>query len=434
MTSTNEALWNDLLKWQIDINKKDEALLKSKPIHDKTVSPIREMTEIVLDNLKPKGLNALSSTPKKDIPVNKKPTLIERAEAEKTKGNDYFKQSNFKQAVIHYTKAIELNPTVSVYYVNRAMAYIKLENYIEAERDCTKGIQFDTKNVKAYWRRGIALQKLGRIVEAKKDMELALKLEPKNATIAKDLQALISSNKTLPEEQKTNSKSKFRSLPINVIDAAYEPQSSQQPPLTPVSTSKVNKTTQPASEAPMTTAKQAKNVKESTANKTLVKEEQRKENEKKTTDSLPVKVTTEKAWPAIVPSSTVPLKFPVPKTNFEFERDWKTCKARGIDVLYQYFQNIPPASFATLFKSSLESDYFEQMIHILATKYVEQKTLKDIYDVLDGLSRVKRLDMLLMFLSKQQEKELESLFTLIKSSDVVPKDKVDRLSMFYKIR
>lgn len=33
--TTNEALWNDLLKWQTDINKKDEALLKSKPIHDK---------------------------------------------------------------------------------------------------------------------------------------------------------------------------------------------------------------------------------------------------------------------------------------------------------------------------------------------------------------------------------------------------------------
>ncbi|RCH88477.1 RNA polymerase II-associated protein 3 [Rhizopus azygosporus] len=430
--TTNEALWNDLLKWQTDINKKDEALLKSKPIHDKAISPIREMTEIVLDNLKPKGLNALSSTSKNDISVNKKPTLIERAEAEKTKGNDYFKQSNFKQAVVHYTKAIELNPTVSVYYVNRAMAYIKLENYIEAERDCTKGIQFDTKNVKAYWRRGIALQKLGRIVEAKKDMELALKLEPKNATIAKDLQALISTNKTLPKEQKTNSENKFRSLPINVIDAAYEPQSSQQPPLTPVSTSKVNKTPQPVSGTPMATAKQTKDVKEITANITSVKEEQRKE--KKTTDSVPAKVTTEKTRPAIVPSSTVPLKFSVPKTNFEFERDWKTCKARGIDVLYQYFQNIPPASFATLFKSSLESDYFEQMIHILATKYVEQKTPKDIYDVLDGLSRVKRLDMLLMFLSKQQEKELESLFTLIKSSDVVPKDKMDRLSMFYKIR
>lgn len=197
------------------------------------------------------------------------------------------------------------------------------------------------------------MQKLGRIVEAKKgiidslyilpslmstiiDMELALKLEPKNATIAKDLQALISSNKTLPKEQKTNSENKFRSLPINVIDAAYEPLSSQQPPLTPVSTSKVNKTAQLVSEAPMVTAKQTEDVKESTANKTPVKEEQRKE--KKTTDPVPAKVTTEKARPAIVPSSTVPLKFSVPKTNFEFERDWKTCKARGIDVLYQYFQ------------------------------------------------------------------------------------------------
>lgn len=33
-----------------------------------------------------------------------------------------------------------------------------------------------------------------------------------------------------------------------------------------------------------------------------------------------------------------PLKLTSPRTNYEFERDWKTYKCRGDDVLYQYFK------------------------------------------------------------------------------------------------
>jgi hypothetical protein len=43
------------------------------------------------------------------------------------------------------------------------------------------------------------------------------------------------------------------------------------------------------------------------------------------------------------------------------------------------------------------------MIHILATKYIENKTAEDMFNVLENLSRVRRLDMLVMFLSKKQE-------------------------------
>lgn len=40
----------------------------------------------------------------------------------------------------------------------------------------------------------------------------------------------------------------------------------------------------------------------------------------------------------IVKKSMTPLKVNVPRTNFEFERDWKTFKARGENELYEYFQ------------------------------------------------------------------------------------------------
>lgn len=101
--------------------------------------------------------------------------------------------------------------------------------------------------------------------------------------------------------------------------------------------------------------------------------------------------------------SIAPLKFTCPRTNFEFERDWKTYKGRGEDILYQYFQAIPPKEYAIIFKPSLESDQFEKMIEMVDARYTKDKSAIDIYNVIEGLSRVKRVDMLIMFLDKKHQ-------------------------------
>ncbi|EIE79306.1 hypothetical protein RO3G_04011 [Rhizopus delemar RA 99-880] len=54
------------------------------------------------------------------------------------------------------------------------------------------------------------------------------------------------------------------------------------------------------------------------------------------------------------------------------------------------------------------------------------------FNVLENLSRVRRLDMLVMFLSKKQEEELKSLFDKIKSSNV-PAEKLAQVAKIYKI-
>lgn len=53
---------------------------------------------------------------------------IEKAEEFKTKGNEYFKQNKFSDAVDSYTEAINLVPEhkkAAIYYANRAFAQIK---------------------------------------------------------------------------------------------------------------------------------------------------------------------------------------------------------------------------------------------------------------------------------------------------------------------
>lgn len=55
------------------------------------------------------------------------------------------------------------------------------------------------------------------------------------------------------------------------------------------------------------------------------------------------------------------------------------------------------------------------MIQILSTQYAQKNTPQDIFNVLEGLSGVKRLDMLVMFLSKKQEQG-KCLFIVIHSN------------------
>lgn len=43
------------------------------------------------------------------------------------------------------------------------------------------------------------------------------------------------------------------------------------------------------------------------------------------------------------------------------------------------------------------------MIEIVGSRYVKEKIPQDVFDVLEGLSQVKRVDMLIMFLGKKHQ-------------------------------
>ena len=54
----------------------------------------------------------------------------------------------FEEAIECYTKAIELSPTVAVYYGNRSFAYLKTESYGYALSDATRALELDKSYVK----------------------------------------------------------------------------------------------------------------------------------------------------------------------------------------------------------------------------------------------------------------------------------------------
>ncbi|KAI9300982.1 hypothetical protein BJ944DRAFT_272160 [Cunninghamella echinulata] len=441
MTDQNNTVWENILSWQKDIRQKDEKLNKTKPLHEQVLPPIRAPVEYIIDQQKPLGLKtikikpqvpstssgtntiatAIANTASKNTITTTTKTITQRALDAKEKGNKHFQQKQYQDAIKCYTEAIELDPTNATYFVNRAMAEIKLNRFLAAEKDCTKCISLQPNHVKALWRRGIARSGLGRPDEARQDFELALKIEPDNKAVTDELNKLPKpmteqvKSKHTPKQhiiQDMSSDPMLRRLDINVIDEKYVPTK-------PVSNDKSDIT---ESAVPLS----------KTANKTP-------SNEPNIDSAAPKKQQQpQKEIPAStkVASNTnilSPLKLKCPSTNYEFERDWKACKKRGDEALYQYLKCIPPASYPTLFKSSLEPDQFEKIIEIIHGYYLKNNESNDILQTMTGLSKIGRLDMLVMFLGKKHKTAIQDIFLHMKSDSTLDRTTLSTLAKRFSL-
>lgn len=112
-------------------------------------------------------------------------TAPARAELRKDRGNVAFKEGNVAQAAVHYTEALDLDPSHVVALCNRAQCFLKLGEHEKALADAERAIEVKSDYVKAHFRRGLALHALERFTDAVHAFERALALDPKNVQ-AKD--------------------------------------------------------------------------------------------------------------------------------------------------------------------------------------------------------------------------------------------------------
>ncbi|MFH1876587.1 MAG: tetratricopeptide repeat protein [Candidatus Omnitrophota bacterium] len=97
------------------------------------------------------------------------------------RGNVYYIQGNFPQAISDLTKAIEINPNLTEAYHNRGFAYAHQGNPSQAISDFTKAIEINPNYADAYCLRGLTYVQQGNLPQAISDCTKAIEINPKYA-------------------------------------------------------------------------------------------------------------------------------------------------------------------------------------------------------------------------------------------------------------
>ncbi|XP_039456893.1 RNA polymerase II-associated protein 3 isoform X1 [Oreochromis aureus] len=118
------------------------------------------------------------------------PVDPEKAQAEKEKGNKFFKDGKYDDAIECYTRGMAADPYNPVLPTNRATSFFRLKKYAVAESDCNLAIALDSKYFKAYARRGAARFALKKYEPALEDYEMVLKLEPDNTEAQNEIKKI----------------------------------------------------------------------------------------------------------------------------------------------------------------------------------------------------------------------------------------------------
>lgn len=109
---------------------------------------------------------------------------LEKALQAKEKGNQYFRNKAFREAIQCYTQAIDIcpakEPDRAVFFKNRAACWLKLEEHEKALSDCLSALQLSPGDVKTIYREAQALEGLDRLTEALVETKKLLSIDPRN--------------------------------------------------------------------------------------------------------------------------------------------------------------------------------------------------------------------------------------------------------------
>ncbi|KAL2348132.1 hypothetical protein Fmac_002132 [Flemingia macrophylla] len=113
------------------------------------------------------------------------------ADEEREKGNEFFKQQKYPEAVKHYTESIRRNPKDPKAYSNRAACYTKLGAMPEGLKDAEKCIELDPTFVKGYTRKGAVQYFMKEYEKALETYREGLKLDPNNQELLEGIRTCV---------------------------------------------------------------------------------------------------------------------------------------------------------------------------------------------------------------------------------------------------
>jgi len=121
------------------------------------------------------------------------------AEALKKKGNEFFVAKDYTNAIVWYSKAIDVDPSNEAYYSNRSASYAGLSDWEKAADDGASCIRANKNFIKGYFRAVTGLENLKNYKKASETLTMGLAVEPRN----KDLLAMKARIDELARAQKS---------------------------------------------------------------------------------------------------------------------------------------------------------------------------------------------------------------------------------------
>jgi tetratricopeptide (TPR) repeat protein len=166
-------------------------------LHSAKIAYEKSMSEFRTPEIK-----ALLSEVEKKIKEEERKAYIDpvKAEEEKEKGNELFKNGDYATAMKHYTEAIKRNPDDPKYYSNRAACYTKLAAFDLGLKDCEKCVELDPKFIKGWVRKGKIHQGMQQHSKAISAYQKALELDSTNAEAVEGYRSCTMAVNSDPEE------------------------------------------------------------------------------------------------------------------------------------------------------------------------------------------------------------------------------------------
>ena len=138
--------------------------------------------------------------PEDDLPPEKREAL-----KEKQLGNDAYKKRSFEEALEHYNKAVELDPTEIIYLLNIAAVYFEQKEYDKCISQCEKAIEIGRENRADFKLIAKAFTRIGHVYKKKENWKQAKVAYEKSMSEHRtpEIKTLLSDiDKIIKEEEK----------------------------------------------------------------------------------------------------------------------------------------------------------------------------------------------------------------------------------------
>lgn len=332
---------------------------------------------------------------------------LQQAAMEKDKGNQLFKEGKYDAAINRYTIAIGLHTTNAIFYANRAMALLKMDRYGAAEQDCSIALQLDPTYTKALARRATARHKLRNYKEAFEDFKNVLKYEPKNKQALTEIEMIQKTLKNLEQQKK---KEEVKKDVVNDCETSSKRKKRSNKPLKRVFIQEIGISDD---ESETQTTNTIEKFKQEADRVPPLHQSKDKASSSESVINLHTMNT-----PSIIPTS-----------SFMFETEFKRIK-NDQESLYKYLKMIPCESYTKLFHQCIDS-LICSFLQTLVTCYIRDQL--EIHKELEHFASVDRFGMAVMFLSQNDKKALDELFSYLKSTEYPGAINCDKLKELCKM-